>query len=298
MSINRKPSYEKITPEIGSSFSVKQYLNPSSNSSSPFWHFHPEVELVYVKGGSGSRHVGNHLSLYQDGDLILVGSMLPHSGFTDRLTGNESETIIHFNMEFLGSQFFDIIEMADIRNLLQRAKVGISFYGDAKNSIGARIEKLATLFNYGKLIELLCILQDLAWTDEYMLLNADGYVFDATDVNQERINTIYDFVKKEFKRQIPLSEIASLSNMTVPAFCRYFKKISNKTFTQFVNEFRIVYACKLLVEQPISITDICYEAGFNNFSHFNRQFKEATGQSPSAYRKTSKQFRVTSSSPA
>ncbi|MEM1321910.1 MAG: AraC family transcriptional regulator [Bacteroidota bacterium] len=285
MQSGRKPALEKVNPEFGSSFSVKHYADRSHNSKPPFWHFHPEIEMVYVKGGSGKRHIGNHLSYYHSGDLVLIGSLLPHTGFTDRLTGNESETIIQFDYNCFGEGFFEIDEMQDINQLLHRAKAGITFHGQAKQYIGERMEKLAHLDKFAQFIELLCILQDMAWTEEYEMLNASGYAFEVENTDNDRINVIYDFVQNNFQRAIPLSEIAAVANMTVPSFCRYFKRISGKKFTRFVNEIRIIHACKLLTEQQLSIADVSFESGFNNFSHFNRLFKNVTGKSPSAYRK-------------
>lgn len=281
----RKPALEKVSAEFGSSFSVKHYAETSTHNKPPFWHFHPEIELVYVKGGNGKRHIGNHLSYYHSGDLVLIGSMLPHTGFTDRLTANESETVIQFNQDFLGKGFFDTTEMQNIQKLLERSKSGLAFFGEAKEEVGRRLEKLVVLDNFGKMIELLCLLQYMAWTEEYTILNAEGYALEVQKSDNDRINVIYNYVQKNFRKPISLDEIASLARMTVPSFCRYFKKISGKKFTQFVNEIRIVHACKLLTESADSISTIAFESGFNNFSHFNRQFKIITGESPSAYRK-------------
>lgn len=282
---SRKPALEKVSTEFGSSFSIKYYSEPSPQEKPPFWHFHPELELVYVKGGSGKRHIGNHLSYYQSGDLVLIGSMLPHTGFTDRLTGNETETIIQFNSDCFGEGFFGLEEMQDVQQLLQRAKAGIAFYGKSKENIGARMERLVKMDKFAKLIELLCILQDMAWAEEYEILNADGYAFEVESTDNDRINVIYDYVQAHFQRAIPLEEIAAVANMTVPSFCRYFKRISGKKFTRFVNEIRIVHACKLLTEQQLSISNVSFESGFNNVSHFNRLFKDITKKSPSDYRK-------------
>jgi len=282
---SRKPRLEKIDPIFGSSFSVKHYNESSRNEIAPFWHFHPEVQLVYVKGGNGKRHIGNHLSHYHSGDLVLIGSMLPHASLTDSRTKNESETVVQFKDDCLGNGFFSLDEMKDIHQLLQRAKGGIVFQGQAKEVIGARIEKMVRLDNFAKLIELLCILQDMAWTEEYEVLNADGYTLEVENTNNDRINIIYDYVQKHFQRTIPLNEISAIANMAIPSFCRYFKRTSGKNFTRFVNEIRIVHACKLLTETQQSISDISFESGFNNISHFNRCFKEVTTKSPFEYRK-------------
>jgi len=285
MPTTRKPALEKVNTEFGSSFTVKYYSDPTPQINPPFWHFHPEIELVYVKGGSGKRHIGQHLSYYQAGDLVLIGSMLPHTGFTDRLTGNESETVIQFNNHCFGEDFFKLKEMYDIQQLLARAKSGIAFGAEVQKSIGTRMEALVGLDKFAKMLELLWVLHDLAQTEDYALLNADGYVFEVENSDNDRINVIYDFVQVHFKRAISLEEIADIANMTVPSFCRYFKRISGKTFTHFVNEIRVMHACKLLSEEQQSVSEVSFESGFNNFSHFNRQFKEITEKSPSEYRK-------------
>ena len=284
-----KPSFEKINPTFGSSMVVKRFDEPCANRL-PEWHFHPEMELVYVNGSSGKRHIGNHISYFGNGELVFIGSMLPHYGFTDRLSGKESETVVQMKMDFLGDSFFSIPETTNILNLFERAKMGLSFYGQTKKEIGSRIEKLPNYDRFERLMELLSIMHALSISNEYSMLNAQGLVLEISRQDNDRINIIYDFVREHFTRSIALDEIADLASMTEPAFCRYFKKISGKTFTKYVNEYRSVHASKLLAEQPLSITEICYQSGFNNFSHFNKKFKEFTGESPSAYRKNFKQL--------
>jgi len=134
------------------------------------------------------------------------------------------------------------------------------------------------------MIQLLKVMHLLAQSKEYEILNASAVTIETDPKSNERIKTVYDHVRANFQRTISLDEIASLSNMTVPSFCRYFKKLTGKTFTQFVNEFRIAHACKLLSETPNTIAHISYECGYNNFSHFNKHFKLYTGKNPSAYR--------------
>lgn len=284
-----KPTFEKINPAFGSSISLKQYADPLRNKL-PFWHFHPELELVYVNGGSGKRHIGSHLSYFNNGELIFIGANLPHFGFTDRLTSNQSETIVQMREDFLGAHFFDIPEMAQIKILFEKAKLGLSFHGKTKRKIGHKIEKLGKYDYYDRLLKLLDILKELSFSEEYAILNVDGFVLETQPQDNDRINVTFNFVRDHFKRAIPLEEISEAVSMTVPAFCRYFKKISGKTFTQFVNEYRLVHASKLLAEQPTSITEICFQSGFNNFSHFNKLFKQFTGKSPSIYRKELKQL--------
>lgn len=278
-----KAKFESIQPSFGSSFFIKQFSRKSQNKA-PTWHFHPELELVYVSEGSGRRHIGQHLSYFNDGDLLLIGSNLPHFGFTDRLTGNASETIVQMKPDFLGEAFFSIPEMQGVNRLFDKAKMGISFHGKIKEKLDAKLKGMADEEPNSRLIHLLEILQELAITKEYTLLNSEGIMLEVSLQDNDRMNTIFDFVRKNFQRAITLDEIADLANMTVPSFCRFFKRKSGKNFTRFVNEYRLVHASKLLSEETTSITEICLESGFNNFSHFNKEFRLFTGKSPSAYR--------------
>ncbi|MEM6360997.1 MAG: AraC family transcriptional regulator [Bacteroidota bacterium] len=283
MRLKGAPTFEKIDPGFGNSIKVRQYADPCRDKQ-PYWHIHPEMELIYVNGGSGKRHIGNQLSYYKNGDLLLIGSNLPHYGFTDRLTRNKSETIVQMKEDFLGPHFFDVPEMIAVKKLLQRAKQGIAFTGKTKSKVGQKLEKLPKHDPFDRLLKILAILKELAKSEEYTVLNVDGYAMEIEPRDSKRINKVYDFVRDNFQRQISLDEIADVVSMTEPAFCRYFKKLSGKTFTQFVNEYRLVHASKLLSERPDNITDICFECGFNNFSHFNKLFKAFTGKSPSRYR--------------
>lgn len=277
------PAFEIIAPSFGSSFYFSKYVE-NANSKAHLWHYHPEIELVYVNGGSGKRQVGSHVSYYEDGDLLLIGSNLPHCGFTDEQTGNKNETVIQMKPDFLGDDFFDISEMKNIRNLFEQAKVGIAFDGATKKTIGSRIEAMEGQSQFERLLTMLTILNELELSKESTVLNAEGFSMEMQVQDNDRINAVFNYVKDNFQEHIALEDVSGLVSMTVPSFCRYFKKITNKTFTHFVNDYRLVHASKLLAEKPISITEICYESGFNNFSYFNKSFKEFTGKSASQYR--------------
>lgn len=278
-----KPTLEKISPDFGSSLLVKQHTKKRKNQRA-FWHFHPELELVYVNKGQGKRHIGNHLAYFNNSQLILIGENLPHNGFADRLTERGTETIVQFKSDFLGKAFFDMPEMIEIKKLFEKAKKGILYKPRTKQLLGSRIEGLLDLKGVARITELLDILQELAETDDYTLLNVDGFAFETNQQDSNRIDTVFNYVNQHFKEHISLDDIADEVSMTVPAFCRYFKKSTGKTFTQLVNEYRVVHATKLLSETEKSVTDVCYECGFNNFSHFNKIFKEFTGKNASKYR--------------
>ena len=278
--MNTKPTFEKVQPEFGNNILVKQHseLWPTYKA---FWHFHPEVELVYVNKGQGKRHIGNHISYFNNSQLILIGPNLPHKGFTDRLISQGKETLVQFKLEVLGEMF---IKLPEISRLLELAKNGILYQNDTKKSVGPKIEKLAEFHGINRMVKLLDILNDLAQANDYTILNADGFAFETKPQDSNRINIIYEYINLNFQSNITLEEIADKVSMTVPAFCRYFKKTTGKTFTQLTNEYRVVHATKLLAESTMSISDICFECGFNNFSHFNKLFNSITGKSASKYR--------------
>ncbi|MDQ1096107.1 MULTISPECIES: AraC family transcriptional regulator [Chryseobacterium] len=278
------PSFEAIKPNIGSSFTSLKFLT-NENIKSHVWHYHPEIELIYVCKGSGKRQIGSNISYFSDGDLVLIGSNLPHCGLTNENTNNEYEMVIQFKPDFLGEAIWETPEMQRIVSLLEKSKAGIVFGDTVKKEVGKKILDMHDSSSLDRLIRFLGILDELAVTQDCRILNAGKYYLQTQVEDNDRINVIFNYVKDHFREQMTLEEIADLANMKVPSFCRYFKKITNKTFTQFVNEYRITHSLKLLAEQPLSITEVCFESGFNNFSYFNKTFKEYVKKSPSQYRK-------------
>jgi AraC-like DNA-binding protein len=280
--VRKKPALERIHTGPDHSFSIRQHSGQRENL--PFWHFHPELELVYVDKGQGKRHIGNHLSYFHNSQLLLIGANLPHHGFIDRLTSKGSETIIQFKPDFLGEGFFQLPETRSINGLFERAKSGVLFKPEVRKTVGPKIKNIVKYSGLERILRFLEILLDLSNSRDYNLLNLEGFTFETTLKESDRINMIFKHINQNFERPISLEEIADVASMTVPSFCRYFKRSTGKTFTRFVNEYRIVQARRLLTETSGSITSISYECGFNNFSHFNKLFKEFTGKSASQYR--------------
>jgi AraC-like DNA-binding protein len=279
------PFLEHIEPSYGNSFTILKFEANNTVNSLPKWHFHPELEIVYIKEGSGKRHIGNHISQYFNGDLILVGPNLPHFGFTDRFSGTKTEIILQLKEDFLGKDFFEKVEFQVIHKLIEKSKSGLSFSGNTKTDVGQRLESMFYMSNFEKLLELLKIMHILANSREVEVLNASGVVLETTSNKATRLDKIFTYVRQEFQNEITLDEVSEMSNMTVPSFCRFFKSNTGKTFVEFVNEYRITHACKLLSDTELSVTEICYECGFNNFSHFTKFFKRVTSMSPTEYRK-------------
>ncbi len=279
-----KAILEKIEPVFGSSFTLRRFDDKQA-CNRPSWHFHPEYEIVYISNGRGKRHIGDHISYFEDGDLIFLGPNLPHFGFTEEVFEAHVEIVVQMKEDFLGPDFLNKPEMARIRQLFERSRQGLSFHGNTKKEVGERLKGMGPQNSFDRLMTLLSILQGLAGSEEYQLLNASGFALEVNAQDQDRMEAIYQYVQDNFQEEANLDEASKLVSMTVPAFCRYFKKLTRKTFSQFVNEFRIAHACRLLGDDQLTIAAVSFESGFNNLSHFNRQFKGITGLSPREYRK-------------
>ncbi len=283
MSTHKKPQLEKIDPAFGNSFTIRDF-SKEVHDGSPQWHFHPEYEIVYISNGRGRRHIANHISTYKNGDLIFLGPNLPHYGFTEELEEDHQELVVQIREDFLGPEFWTLPEVKPIRSLFERAKAGISFRGYTRRKAGRLLNRMLQEEGFQRLISLFELFQMLADSKEYELLQVSGFGLEVNTRDFDRMQTIYRFIHTRFQEDIHLPEVAQLINMTVPAFARYFKRITQRTFTQFVNEVRIANACNLLEHSDLTVSTIAHESGFNNLSYFNKQFRSHTGITPKEYR--------------
>ncbi|MEK7256253.1 MAG: AraC family transcriptional regulator [Bacteroidota bacterium] len=284
-----KPIFEEIQPTFGSSFAVRKFTEENC-SALPYWHFHPEHEIVFISNGRGKRHICDHISHYEDGDLIFLGPNLPHLGFAQELYERHVEIVVQMKEDFLGKDFLHLAEMAEIRQLFERSLTGLAFHGNTKWEVGQRLQNMMNLEPPDRLIELLKVLQILAKSPDSEMLNIQRWSLEVKPQEHQRMEKIYAFVQENFQKPFLVDEVASAVNLTVPAFCRFFKKLTHRTFIEFLNEFRIAYACRLLSEDHWGIAAVSFESGFNNLSHFNKQFKIITGTSPTEYRRNLRKF--------
>ena len=276
-----KIEYEQIAPDQGSSFRVLNWL---SHEDRFFWHQHPEYEIVYIQKGAGKRHVGQHLSHFEEGELMFIGPNLPHLNFGYGAVGKHQEIVVQLRDDFLGTGFLQKPEMVAINRLFELSKQGIRFFGQTRKKVAKTMLKLPNLSEFERLVALLELLQQLATSPEFELLNASDTRFDYSHRDETRIRHIYEYVETHYEQEISLQAVANVANLTVPSFCRYFKKMMHLTFTDFLNEYRVNQACKRLVQKQ-TVSEACYNSGFNNLSHFTKTFKAITGKNPSNYRK-------------
>lgn len=256
----------------------------------PIWHAHSEYQLFVVLQGTGTRFIGDSLKAFTPGELIFTGPHLPHlwrsdDAYFDRKSNLiTSGIVIYFNNDFLGDHIMDKEEMTSLKKLLTKSMRGLEFYGHKKLQVVKMMQELTRMQGIRSIIHLLQILEILSSTKEYHYISSKAYedVFDQNET--DRLNKVYEYVLQNFRGKILLSELAGLLYMTPTSFSRYFSMKNNKPFSKFVSEIRIKHACKLLTETEKSITQICYDSGFNTPSNFNKQFKDIMLKKPTQYK--------------
>lgn len=250
-----------------------------------YWHFHPEVELTVILKGRGRRFVGDQIASYGPGDLVLVGCNLPHSWASDpRSAPGQQALVLQFSAGFLGEAFFQAPELREIRGLLNRAARGLSFSASPASRAIARLKALGKLQNLDQLLELLKILSLLSQDRRAKSLSGPGSSLTLQLENRQRIDKVCGYMAQHFREALPLSQAAGLLHMSESAFSRFFARRCGKSFVAYLNELRVSYACKLLLEGDQAVSEICFESGFNNLSNFNRQFLKLKKSSPQAFR--------------
>jgi AraC-like DNA-binding protein len=276
-----KAKLESIKKDTDSSFRI--LLTPNLNELF-YWHFHPEYEIVYVEATSGFRHIGDHISKYQGSDIALIGPNIPHLNFDYGVKTTVNTVVVQMKENFLGQDFFSLPEISAIKNLFEKAKSGLAFYGNTKKLAGEKLKQLTTLPHFEQLISLLQVFNLLANSKEIEILKARPIASASVVKEQQRLQKVYHFIEANYQNNINVNVVAQLCNLTTAAFCRYFKKATHYTFTDFLNQFRINQSKKLLL-QGSNVTEACYESGFANISYFNKTFKKITGENPSAFKK-------------
>lgn len=283
-----RPHLLKVTTGPRQSFSVRRDLVPYVNNR---WHYHPEIELIHFKKGAGTQFIGDHIKLFKPGDIVLIGAHLPHywrfdDAYFEEGTGLQADIrVVHFCENFWGEQFLLLPENVNIKNLLDRARRGMQITGTTKHRVAELLELLLHKEGTERIILLMEALATIADCKQLSTLSSLGFKHEKVNGEHDRVNAIYEYSLKNYQRKIQLEEIAAVANISPNSFCRYFKSRTRKTYSQFLIEIRVGQACKLLIENNLSIKQLCYESGFNNFTSFHKYFKMITGKSPLNYQK-------------
>ncbi|TMM53413.1 AraC family transcriptional regulator [Maribacter algarum] len=258
------------------------------------WHFHKEFELIYFLKGHGMRIVGDHISNFQKGELVLVGEWLPHLWRNDEdVTDDEvvDFIVVKFPKILGGIDLFSLPELTHIKALLKESNQGILFSGKTQALVHDSLLKLSTASSSEKLISFLGILQTLSKSRDHKILSGPNFSIPKELAGENRLHKVINYISANYSQNISLEEISKIAAMTPPAFCRFFKTRTNKTFSLFLNEVRISKACQLLINGEAPIKQICYDVGFSSLTNFNRTFKNFKDTSPSSFRDRYSSFR-------
>jgi AraC-like DNA-binding protein len=253
------------------------------------WHFHPEHQLTLVLKSRGYRVVGDSLAPLASGDLVLVGSNLPHVWHQDDSAGRSAQAVhaivIRFLDSFLGDHFLQRPELEPVRLLLRRAARGLQITGRTRDQVAERVMALAENRGLTRVIDLLTVLNLLAGSRDVKPLSSARFVPELKGSDQGRMKKVFRYIHANLTEEIDRDEAAARASLSPGAFSRFFKTRTGKTLPQYVNELRIGRACSMLAEADVKIADLALDCGFGNLANFNRQFQRVTGMSPTAYRR-------------
>jgi len=273
---------EIVLPGEGQSFKL---FEPSLRNYF-YWHYHPEYELVYVEAINGIRHVGQHISGFMESDLVLIGPNVPHLNFDYGIETDYHQIVVQLKENFLGEAFKETPEFLAIHHLFQKAYLGLSFGGNTKKIVAEKLHYMQELSHFEQIIQLLEVFQILATSNEVTELNDRDTSIKLFFDDKIRMGAVYKYIHSNYDHKPDVNIIAASVHLSTAAFCRYFKKQTKMTFTDFVNQYRITQA-KTLLLKDVSVSEACYEAGFQSLSHFNKLFKKVTGVNPSVFKKRS-----------
>jgi AraC-like DNA-binding protein len=276
------PSLEPLPTEPHASFRCTAFNLPFF----PFkWHVHPEYELTLIVEGRGKRYVGDSVADFQSGEVVLLGSNLPHTWHSKPASRRRSRSVvIQFREDCFGERFFGLPELTGVRRLLARAAVGLRFTGDVRKAAADAMQRMVDMEPSRRMTALLAVLDDLSRSSRCVRLSSRAQTLPPREHDQTRIDRVLRHVNQRYTQPINQAQIAAMLHLSASAFSRFFRRVTGRTFVDFVQHLRVQHAARLLIDTDRSITQICYDSGFGNLSNFNRRFRERMNCSPRQHR--------------
>lgn len=281
------PLLQDVEPLTKGSIYVKEIKQSTINDQ---LHFHNVHEIAWILKGSGKRIVGDNIEYFTDNDLVFIGRFLPHASYIgkDYLLTNQDfhALVIYFQPDWFNENLLNSSDLLQFRKLIKEIERGIKIFGSTKARTIKALIKLKNSRGLERIIRILDILDFVSKSNDYKCLASEGYSNSYGHNDVERLDVVYKYIMKNYTDIIKLSDISAIANMTSTSFCKYFKCKTGKTFSSFVNEVRIGQACKLILNDSLNISEICYSCGFNNLTNFNRNFKHFTKLTPTEYKRS------------
>ncbi len=253
-----------------------------------YWHFHPEYEIVFINQGKGTREIGNHSSSYQQGELILLGPNIPHLAYKIEPVPENYEVVIQFGQPFV-DKVLGFAEMSRVKSILDLSAHGIVFGDETKSKVGTYIHDLLKP-GAQALYSLMRLLRDLSEASDLSILKAQALQITKPDADAKRVEKIYHFISTHYREEISLQALATEVGLTKNSLCRFFKQVTGSTILSFIHQYRISQSRELLEDSAANVSEIAFQSGFNDVGFFNRKFREVTGTTPTAYRKSIRRY--------
>ena len=270
--------------------SLSVFSREESFFQSPF-HSHPEFELVYILESHGKRIIGNSVESFESGDMVFLGDDIPHVWLNDEIfykginSLKAKAMVIYFSRDLFGNSFYELPEAQEVKKFLSQGVKGVSITGQTNAIIAKKMEKLLKKKGFEVVMGLIEILFLLSKSKDLRYINDDCYVSVSDENKNDRLASVFQYVKSNYKEEISLDEISKIANLTPTSFCRMFKAKTKKPFVEYLNEIRVSNACKYLIETDLGISEIAYECGYKTASNFNKLFKKLIGTTPKEYRR-------------
>jgi len=278
--------FEKKIIKENASFSIGIFQD---NLEKCTWHYHDYYEISFITEGFGKRIVADSIEEFQPGDLVFIGRNLPHVWIPNKESISFSSrslemVFLQIPFETLSTEFLELPELKYVANALKLSERGIRIKGDTLNQVSNIMLQLPYLDNFERFLQFFRLMDMIGKSNDLVQLASVNYKNIHFETKNKRILTIHEYLMKNYRESIDLIQIASLVSMAEGSLCRYFKSIVGITIFEYLNKIKVDFACKLLMDKSLTILDVAIDSGFNNISHFNKQFKKVTGVSPNNYR--------------
>ncbi|HQN93322.1 MAG TPA: AraC family transcriptional regulator [Prolixibacteraceae bacterium] len=254
------------------------------------WHYHNHYEISFITEGTGKRIVADSMESFHPGDLVFIGQNLPHVWIADKarfaLSNRNLEMVyLQFSTTILFPQLLSMAEFANVRKALEMSERGIQIVGDTLNKVSEIMLQLPYLNGIEQLLNFYRLMDIIGKSTSNIGLASEEYLRKKFNTSNKRIEAIHDYFMNNYRNEVNLEELSQLINMAKGSLCRFFKENSGITLWEYLNHIKIEFACKMLMNNELSIAQVCFDSGFNNLNHFNKQFRKITGITPSSYRK-------------
>lgn len=279
--------FEKKILKEDESFFIGIFQDNLEKSS---WHYHNNFEISFITEGSGKRIVGDSIEEFQPGDLVFIGCNLPHVWIADkeiRVISNRTLEMVflQFTSAILVPQLLALPEFIFVKKALELSERGIQIVGQTLNEVSEIMLQLPYLGNFDRMLHFFRMMNIIGKSNSNIRLASEEYMKKRFQTGNKRIATIHEYLMKNYHNEVNLKELAALVNLAEGSLCRFFREHMGKTVFEYLSQIKIELACKLLMDNDLNILEISFDSGFNNLSHFNKQFKKNMGMPPSEYRK-------------